>query len=173
MYRFKETESDYARNNFMTFETIGQQIAGIGLQLYQQKFIAKAPQLINRVLNSNNLLSSKVGQNLSLAFMAATSGADSYALFKNAGVSDRISGIASLATIAGFFTLMNNDYYKGVLFKDTSWLNENSVIVNSMRNISDDMLATVSKDAGMAVRTVTRREAEGLFSVFYRKAKSG
>ena len=38
---------------------------------------------------------------------------------------------------------------------------------------SDDMLATVSKDAGMTVGTVTRREAEGLFNAFYRKAKSG
>lgn len=173
VYRFKDTESDYGRNNFMSFETIGQQIAGIGLQLYQQKFIAKAPQLINKILNSKNLLSSRVGQNLSLAFMAATSGADSYALFKNAGVSDRVSGIASLATIAGFFTLMNNNYYKSVLFNDTSWLNESSIMVNSLRNLNDEMLTAVKKVAGMNTERITRAEAEGIFKAFYRKAKSG
>ena len=57
---------------------------------------------------------------MSLMFMAATSGADSYALFKRAGVDDRIAGIGTLATIAGFFTLMNNNYYKDALFSDTS-----------------------------------------------------
>jgi hypothetical protein len=120
MYRFKDTESDYSRNRFMTFEKVGQQVSAIGLQLYQQKFIAKAPQFIGKILNSKSLATSKVGQSMSLMFMAATSGADSYALFKRAGVDDRIAGIGTLATIAGFFTLMNNNYYKDALFSDTS-----------------------------------------------------
>jgi hypothetical protein len=120
MYRFKDTESDYSRENFMTFEKIGQQVAGIGLQLYQQKFLAKAPQFLGKVFNNKSLASSKVGQNLSLAFMAATSGADTYAILKNAGANDRVAGIGTLATIAGFFTLMNNNYYKDALFSETS-----------------------------------------------------
>ena len=172
MYRFKDTESDYSRNRFMTFEKVGQQVSAIGLQLYQQKFIAKAPQFIGKILNSKSLTTSKVGQSMSLMFMAATSGADSYALFKRAGVDDRIAGIGTLATIAGFFTLMNNNYYKDALFSDTSWLNESSVMINSLRNVGDDMLNVArAAAAGQAPARITRVQAQSMFGQFYKLAK--
>ena len=172
MYRFKDTESDYSRNRFMTFEKVGQQVSAIGLQLYQQKFIGKAPQFIGKILKSKSLATSKVGQAMSLMFMAATSGADSYALFKRAGVDDRIAGIGTLATIAGFFTLMNNNYYKDALFSDTSWLNESSVMVNSIRNVGDDMLNVAkAAAAGQAPARITRAQAQNMFGQFYKISK--
>ena len=174
MYRFKDTESDYSRDNFMTFEKVGQQVAGIGLQLYQQKFLAKAPMFLGRVFNSKSLASAKAGQNLSLMFMAATSGADTYAILKNAGVNDRIAGIGTLATIAGFFTLMNNNYYKDILFSETSWLNENSLAVNTIRNKADEFVEVATKAAiGKAPSRITRRESENLFKAFFNTSKKG
>ena len=62
----------------------------------------------------------KIGQNLSLAYMAATSAEDVYGSYKQAGVNDRMAGIGALATMAAFYGLMNNEYFKDMLFRDPS-----------------------------------------------------
>ncbi|MBQ8131054.1 MAG: hypothetical protein IJ193_01020 [Bacilli bacterium] len=62
----------------------------------------------------------KIGQNLSLAYMAATSAEDVYGAYKEAGVNDRMAGVGALATMGAFYWFINNEYFKDMLFRDPS-----------------------------------------------------
>jgi hypothetical protein len=63
---------------------------------------------------------------MALAYMAGTSAKESYGAFKEAGASDRVAGIAMVANILALNKLMQNDYFKNTLFKN-SWLDEDNI----------------------------------------------
>jgi hypothetical protein len=51
--------------------------------------------------------------------MAVTSASDSYSAFREAGANDTVAGIGMLATMGAMYGLMNVEYFKDWLFKDT------------------------------------------------------
>jgi hypothetical protein len=78
-------------------------------QLFEQRTFVRIPQVLRLdVAKSDPNLFGM----LSLGYMALTSSTDSLETFKNAGMSDRAAGIASLAYTAALFHMMNKDYFK-------------------------------------------------------------
>jgi hypothetical protein len=65
------------------------------------------------------LTNTKIGQRLSLGYMALTSSTDTYSAFKEAGANDVVAGLGMLATMGALYELMNIDYFKDALFKGT------------------------------------------------------
>ena len=61
----------------------------------------------------------KLGRGLSYGFMAVTSGEEAYNNFKEAGASDAMAGIATLATMSAFYGLFHVDYFKDFMFTNT------------------------------------------------------
>ena len=64
-------------------------------------------------------MTTRMGQNLSLGWLAMTSAQDTYSEFKQAGASDAVAGIGMLASIAALYELMNMNYFRDQLFKGT------------------------------------------------------
>ena len=71
----------------MSFEQIGNQIADIGNQLYQQKFVGQLGYLLSSG-GKQFQGGSKLGKAFSTTYMATTSGMDSYEIAKEAGAND-------------------------------------------------------------------------------------
>lgn len=92
-------------------------VSDVSLQLMQQKAIAKIPYILAK--NPYTKQNIELAKNLSYAYMSLTSAQDTYSSFKQAGASDRVAGIGMLASIAGYYTLMSRDYFKGILFGDS------------------------------------------------------
>lgn len=164
--RFSDTQSDQGRSKFMSFEQVGQQITGIANQLYQQKFVGK----LGHLLSSGGQKwqgGSKLGQAFSTAYMATTSSMDFYETAKEAGLNDTWSGIVTLASMCGFYALMNNNYYKDVLFGENSVLNEEFVQRNTIKAVGEEL--------GAALRGVpanpTPIEAKGIFQKVFESTK--
>lgn len=164
--RFSDTQSDKGRSQFMSFESVGQQITGIANQLYQQKFVGK----LGHMLASGGEKwqgGSKLGSALSTAYMATTSSMDFYETSKEAGLNDTWAGIVTLASMCGFYALMNNDYYKQTLFGENSLLNEEFVERNTLKAVGEEL--------GSALRGVpsnpTPIEAKGMFQKVFESVK--
>ena len=125
--RFESSTSDYSRDKMITTENFGNLIADISGQLWQQRAISYIPRILEKTKlleqGSKNL---ELGKNMALAYMAGTSAKESYGAFKEAGASDRVAGIAMVANILALNKLMQNDYFKNTLFKN-SWLDEDNV----------------------------------------------
>ena len=134
MDRFGNALSDKGRSNFMSFENIGNIISTSAGQLFSQRVIGDVPGKIARLLNSN-AKTTKLGQQLSLGYMAMTSSTETYGAFKQAGASDQLAGIGMLATIAGFWGLMNTGYFKNKLFEG-SLLDENTQVARTLSEIN-------------------------------------
>lgn len=150
----------------MSFESVGQQITGIANQLYQQKFVGK----LGHMLASGGEKwqgGSKLGSALSTAYMATTSSMDFYETSKEAGLNDTWAGIVTLASMCGFYALMNNDYYKQTLFGENSLLNEEFVERNTLKAVGEEL--------GSALRGVpsnpTPIEAKGMFQKVFESVK--
>ena len=107
MQTYKPGMTVDGRENFMSFENIGNMIASSVGQLYQQRMIGKIPSLFSKNPNS------KAVHNLSASYMALTSAQDSYDSFKEAGATDRIAGLGALASFSAMFGLMKTDYFGG------------------------------------------------------------
>lgn len=166
MKRFSGTETDYSREKFMTFEKFGSQVVGIANQLYQQKSVAKIGHLLSK---KPSIKAAKVGQALSTSYMAATSGMDSYDMFKEAGASDAVAGIGTLATMLAFGWLLSNDYYKSALFSEDSWMNEDFVIAQSLKNMGGGAMRSAIEATPVKPTTI---QAQGLFMHWFTKAKN-
>lgn len=91
-------------------------IATSAAQLFQQRTFAYIPWLLKM---QDTEKATKIGQALSLGYMAATSAEDSLETFREAGLSDRAAGIATLAYATTLWRFMNKDYFKDQLFKGT------------------------------------------------------
>ena len=164
--RFDATQSDTAREKFMSFEQIGNQIADIGNQLYQQKFVGQLGYLLSSG-GKQFQGGSKLGKAFSTTYMAATSGMDSYEIAKEAGANDTWAGIYTLAVMAGFYALMSSDYYKDVLFGENSLLNEEFVTVNTVKGVGKELEAALK---GVPAN-ITPVEARGWFQRAFEATK--
>ena len=164
--RFDATQSDAGREKFMSFEQIGNQIADIGNQLYQQKFVGQLGYLLSSG-GKKFQGGSKLGKAFSTTYMATTSGMDSYEIAKEAGASDTWAGIYTLAVMAGFYALMSSDYYKDVLFGENSLLNEEFVERNTIKAVGEELSAAMKGTSA----TVTPVEARGFFQRAFEATK--
>lgn len=112
-------------------------------QLYSQRIIGEAPVKISQLMNGNQDLR-RLGRTLSLGYMAATSSADTYGAFKQAGASDWLSSVGMLTTMGCFYGLMNTGYFKDKLFEG-SLLDEEQ---NIRRNITEIVKEEAQKTFG-------------------------
>lgn len=125
--RFESSTSDYSRDKMITTENFGNLIADISGQLWQQRAISSIPRILEKTkLLEQGSKNVELGKNMALAYMAGTSAKESYGAFKEAGASDRVAGIAMVANILALNKLMQNDYFKNTLFKN-SWLDEDNI----------------------------------------------
>lgn len=170
MSRFKETTSDNSKGKFWTFENFGNIITSSAGQLFSQRTVANLSQAL--ITGGDLLQARKIGQKLSLGYMALTSSTDAYADFKAAGASDRVAGIGALATMAGLYTLMSKDYFKDWLFKG-QWLDENegkNVVANFMKEKSQLYTKELlGEEALKNAEKLSTKEAASLFG----KVKNG
>lgn len=117
MDRFGHSQSRDTMGKFLSFENIGDIIASSAGQLFQQRMIGQLPQKLAK--SKDALATSKFGRELALGYMIAISGTDAYSTFKEAGATDRMAGIGLLGVTGGLALLMNNDYFKDMLFTGT------------------------------------------------------
>lgn len=167
--RFASTQSDKGREKFMSFEQVGTQIVDVANQLYQQKFAAQLGGWLSKAVSGNKMPNPKVGRAFSTTYMAATSGMDTYDTAKQAGLNDMWAGIVTLGVMGGFYALMSGDYYKETLFGEDSWLNEEFVTKNTLKNLGKEIeLAAKGLPANP-----TPVQARSVFQKFFEKTKSG
>ena len=117
MSRFDSTTSDYSRDNFFSFENIGNIFSESAGQLFSQRQIWNLAKAMN--LGGTAVRTAQVGQTLSLGYMALTSSKEAYSEFKRAGADDKTAGIGMLAITAAMFGLMRQDYFRDFMFQDT------------------------------------------------------
>ena len=130
--RFRTSQSRAAMGKFLSMENLGDIISSSAGQLFQQRMIGQVGQ---KLLKSKDMLgASKIGQRLSLGYMAATSATDTYQTFKEAGADDRTAGVAVLGYMAGLYGLMNINYFKDMLFTNT-WLDEDIALRDTMQQL--------------------------------------
>ena len=101
----------------------------------------------------------KVGQTLSIGYMALTSAEDSYRTFKNAGASDAVAGLGFLGTAATYFGLMNNEYFKDWLFKDSA-INFDPEMRFALRELAETEGTKIAKEVGLTTAKATSKEME-------------
>ena len=90
-------------------------------QLFEQRIIGKIPQQLKFL--GTDIQRSKMGQNMAIAYMAATSAKESYQAGIEAGLGDRQAGLLLLANTAAMWKLMDSDYGRSTLFKG-SWFDD-------------------------------------------------
>ena len=150
MGRFKPTTSDKAKGRFWSIENLGDLIISSSAQLYSQRGIANA--LIKWSPFSDPKSNELLARSISTGYMAMTSATDSYASFKEAGASDRVAGIGTLLTMAGFYTLLSQGYFKEKLFEG-SLLDEDQRTLHNVKKLAEhavkknfDDITTESKE---------------------------
>ena len=132
--RYGQSKSRYSQEHNWSFENIGDMISTSAAQLYQQRTFQYIPALLKM---QDAEKATKLGQALSLGFMAATSAQDSLETFKNAGLSDRAAGVAMLGYTSALYWMMNQDYFKDQLFSNT-WLNSDPEMRNILRQNNEE-----------------------------------
>lgn len=156
MGRFKPTTSDKAKGKFWSVENLGDLVISSSAQLYSQRGIANAlaKWAPFKDPKSNELLARSV----STGYMAMTSATDSYASFKEAGASDRVAGAGTLLTMAGFYTLLSQGYFKEKLFEG-SLLDEDQ---RTLHNINKLVEHAVKKNFSNITTESKEETAKGL-----------
>lgn len=139
--RFGSSVSDYSREHLVSMENLGSLIEDVSLQLFQQRVIGSIPRMLSSgKITADNV---KLGQNLALAYMAATSSQEVYSEFKSAGASDRVAGLGMMASIGAMYKLMTIDYFRDSLFKGT-YLDESIV-----KNPANEVIKEVRTSLGI------------------------
>lgn len=128
MERYSDSMSDRGKGSFWNFENIGNVISSSFGQLTSQRAIANIP----KILADKSIRTSKVGQQLALSYMAITSSKDAYSTFKEAGAEDWLAGAGMLGTMGVYYGLMNINYFKDWIFRD-SWLGEDIEFRRSLK----------------------------------------
>ena len=146
MATFDSTSSDYSREHMVTFENLGNLIGDVAGQLFQQQAVAHIPYYIQKMTGGDVKKVTDLGKNLALAYMAATSAQDTYSAFKEAGASDRAAGLGMLASTTALYKLMNIDYFRNNLFKNT-FMDDSEIrsITRSVARAEANELATSAK----------------------------
>lgn len=141
LMRFDPTVSQHSQEHLVTFENFGNLVGSISGQLFQQKMIAAIPTLLNGMKQTER--AGKLGRELSLTYMALTSGQDSYDTFKEAGASDRVAGYGFLANILALRGLLGIDYFRNNLLKNT-YMDESGIrapLLKAVEEISPKLIA--------------------------------
>lgn len=118
-------------------------------QLFEQRTFTKIPEILKLPKSGFNR---GLFGTMSLGYMAMTSAEDALETFKQAGMSDRSAGIAMLAYTASLFGLMQGDYFKDMIFKDT-WINSAPEIT---RALSENSKASAKVALG-AIENATKK----------------
>lgn len=138
-------------------------------QLYSQRCIAQIPKLFSTSKNITKL--PKLSSALSVGYMALTSAEETYNTFKQAGASDRMAGIGFLLTSAAYYKLMDNDYYKQWLFKNTDLVNDPEMQY-TVRGIAKTAAEQLNKDVkGVATTEATKKAEMGVAKNLWKKLK--
>lgn len=160
MSRFDRSQTQYAKEHQWSFENVGDMLSSSAGQLYSQRVIGQIPLLFK---NSKNLPQlQKIGQNISLGYMALTSAEDSYRTFKDAGANDRVAGLGFLATAASLYGLMNQDYFKEWLFKDSN-LGFDPEMRFAIREFAQTKGVELTKELGLNTAKPVSEEATRTF----------
>lgn len=139
MARFESSTSDATRNQPWSVETLGNLVSDIAGQLYQQRVVSMIPGLLDKAGFTKGLMKNrKLGEEMALGYMAATSARESYGSFREAGANEATAGLASIANLLALNGLMRTDYFRGTLFKGSFF--------------DDDILKGVAKDVAREVR---------------------
>lgn len=168
MSKFDNSTSDAGKGSFWNAENLGDIVSSSFGQLASQKVVAKIPKLLNPATKNTEL-----GQKLALGYMAVTSATDSYSAFKDAGASDAVAGVGMLATIGSMYGLMNVDYFKNWLFKDT-WLDEEIEFRNSFKDWIKQYAQQAFKETPTPINPNTlagKLQGTRLYSSFYAPIK--
>lgn len=121
--RFEGSTSDYGKNKLLGLETLSNIITSSSTQLMQQRLIAQLPlKFAGKDHISENAI--KWGRALSLSYMAGTSSSETYSIFKEAGASDRMAGLGTLASIGAMYKLMNTNYFRDFWYEGTALSNK-------------------------------------------------
>ena len=115
--KFDSSTSDKSREGFWNIENILNIASSSSLQLKSQRLIGELPKIING--GKESLKTIQLGRALSLSYMVGTSSTQSYEAFKNAGASDAVAGLGTLATMLAMKTLMDNDYFRDFWYNGT------------------------------------------------------
>ena len=106
--------------------------------------------------------------------MAATSAQDIYSDFKAAGANDRAAGLGMLASTFALYKLMNIDYFRDNLLKDTFM--DESKVREALRGASRETKEALEKAIGSEAVTTTK-EAAGFFNkvsdIYHNKLVAG
>jgi hypothetical protein len=97
------------------------------------------PSLLDKAGFTKGLMKNKkLGEELALGYMAATSARESYGSFREAGANETTAGLAAIANLVALNGLMRTDYFRSTLFKGSFF--------------DDDILKGVAKDVAKQVR---------------------
>jgi len=143
----------------VSVENLGNMIGAISGQLFQQKMIGAIPSMLNR--GGDAVKNAKIGRELALAYMAATSAQDSYNDFKAAGATDFVAGAGMLASTLALYGLMNQEYFRDRFFKYT-FMDETGVKYPALgfaKTVDSELLKNSGKNA-------TAKETAGLINKF-------
>lgn len=140
-HRFDSSVSDYSQQNIVSFENLGKLITDTSMQLFQQKAIAEIPRILKS--SEPTLRTKKLGQTLALGYMAGTSAQDAYGAFKEAGANDAVAGLGMLSVMGGMYGLMNMDYFRKFLFKN-SYL-DRSDVKTVVKDFADEVNTNMAK----------------------------
>lgn len=113
MARFNDSVSDYSQQKQITWENGLNFVADTAIQLFQQRNIAKYSGELVKALGSSN---PDLAKNLSYAYLVSTSCEGVYNDFREAGASDWVAGAATLGNMWALGKLLDNEYYKDVVF---------------------------------------------------------
>ena len=135
--RFDNSKSDFGNEHMWTSaETYGDLFGSVAKQLFEQRVIASIPKHLKFL--GTDIKRSKIGQDMAIAYMAATSAKESYAAGIEAGLGDRQAGLLLLANTAAMWKLMDSDYGRSTLFKG-SWFDDD-IAKKTAKETADQMV---------------------------------
>lgn len=175
--KFDTTKSRHALEHQWSFENIGDMVVTSAKQLFEQRTFTLIPEILKL---DTSKLNPEFFKTMSLGYMALTSAEDSLETFKNSGMSDVSAGISMLAYTAAMFGLMNNEYFKDWLFRN-SWVNATPEITNAIKDNSKIAANAIQKSIKNATagnpklltlgESATKPEAQKLFSKVFKATK--
>ena len=165
MSKFDKSQTQYAKEHQWAFENIGDMLASSAGQLYSQRLIGQIPLLFKNHAKDLSKLT-KLGQQMSLGYMALTSAEDSYRDFKDAGANDVTAGLGFLATAASMY---------GLLFRDSA-LGIDPEMRYAWREFSKEKVKSISdemKKSGfsMGAKTMSKEGKEFWLKRWWKAAK--
>lgn len=163
--RLDHSVSDHSREQLITWENVGKMFADVSGQLFEQKAIGglTGAKIFNKYSSIRN--NAALSKALAYGYMATTSAEEAYDIFKQAGANDATAGLAMWALIGVYYKLMNADYYKHALFRN-SIIDEKN-IKEPAKRMADLYKNAISLDDA-AVSSATEEQAAKTLNWFQR-----